>query len=151
MSVGGNSGSSVGGITLNKSVVLKVNWTPSATYRGFNIIEVNANNCSMSNYRQFDTHGYVDASNSLITYINGLPNSTVLVGVTADDPQQSLTTAATNALLAIGVNVTGLQFRGKVSFIAHVGRPSVALMKMKTTPPNDVLVLTADVRCKYAT
>ena len=147
MSFGGSDASIVGGVSLNNNVVLQTLWA-SSVFRGFNIIELNVSNCSVSSYRRFDTYLSSQAT-AMANYINGLPVWTVLVGVTADEARNSLNVGAMNALLAIGVNVNGLVFQGKVSFIAQVGRPSIALMKMTTTPPQGVLTLTADVRCKY--
>ena len=146
MSFGSMLGGFVGGISLNNNVVLK---TPNVFQtRGFNIIELNVGNCSVSSYHNFDTYAAASQSTALANYINSLSMKTVLVGVTADEPQAALNAAAMNALLAIGVNVNGLTFGGKVSFIAQVGRSSIALMKIATSPPYEVLALTADVRCK---
>ena len=100
----------------------------------------------MLRYHHFDTYKYSANSTSMANYINGLPYSTVLVGVTADDAQNQLKDNAKGALLRIGVDVSELQYRGKVSFVAQVGRPSAAL-QMLATQSADVVVLEAAVRC----
>jgi len=143
----------IGNITLNDDVVLETLWTSNSVYRGFNIVELAVGNCSVSSnssYHQFDTCGDGLESESMAKYITALPKSTVLVGVTADDAQSQLCSrpSAINALLSIGVNVTGLVYNGKISFVAQVGQPSATLMKLGGKSA-DVLVLTAAVRRKY--
>ena len=66
----------------------------------------------------------------MATYINTIPLNTVLIGITSDDAQNNLTQSARSALMAIGVNVTGLQFRGKVAFVAQIGRPTVTVSQV---------------------
>ena len=66
----------------------------------------------------------------MANYINSLPASTVLIGVTSDEAKTNLETNGKAALLSIGVDVTGLEFRGKVAFVAQVGRPELTVMKM---------------------
>jgi dTDP-4-dehydrorhamnose reductase len=100
----------------------------SYTARGFNTAEIDLSDCSINNFRNFDTYGSSTYSDALAAYITGLPPTTVLVGVTADEASVSLTQAAKDTLLSIGVNVTQLQYRDKVAFIAQVDRPSVAVM-----------------------
>ena len=104
--------------------------------RGFYLIELNATSCSLSNSRQFDTYASSTNPYNIATYINSLPLNTVLIGVTADEPQNNLDQKATSALLAIGVKVTGLQFRGKVSFVAQIGQPAISLSQV--APPGGI-------------
>jgi Interleukin-like EMT inducer len=80
-----------------------------------------------------NTWGSTTSSDNMATYINSLPLNTVLIGVTADEAKSSLTYKATNALLAIGVDVTGLQVRGKLSFVARIGQPTVTVYQV--APP----------------
>ena len=139
-------GSPIGGVTLNTLAQQLQGFGI-----GFNILELDVGNCSISKFQEFNTCGSGYQATAMADYISDLPKSTVLVGVTSDEAVSSLNAAARSALLAIGVDVSGLQFRGKVSFIAQVGRPSVALMKMETSPTiNYAIGLTADVRCKYS-
>ena len=104
--------------------------TTSGTYLGFNLVELNVSSCSASNIRHFDTYSSTIISDNMATYINGLPLNTVLIGVTADEPTSSLSQNAKSALLAIGVDVTGLQYRGKVSFVAQIGRPAISVSEV---------------------
>ena len=113
-----------GYIALNGTRVVN---TTSSTYKAFNLVELNTVSCSSSNILHFDTSSSTAASDNMATYINGLPLNTVLIGVTADDAQLSLNQNATSALFAIGVNVNGLAFRGKVSFVAQIGQPGMTV------------------------
>ena len=69
-------------------------------------------------------------SDNMATYINSLPLNTVLVGITTYDAQWSLTPKAKSALLANGVNVTGLQPDGKAAFVAQIGQPSLTVSQV---------------------
>jgi Interleukin-like EMT inducer len=113
----------------------KVTWMYSkeegSLTRGFNTVELILSNCSAGVIRHFDTWSSVSNSDALATYISGLPSWTILIGITADDATTSLTLAARTALHSIGVDVTQLKFRGKLSFVAQVGRPSGTVMRLK--------------------
>ena len=106
--------------------------TKTTNNLGFNIVELNVTKCSTSNMRIFfDTSRSNSASSDMADYINGLPMSTVLIGVTAGGVGSGLETQGTTALLAIGVNVTGLEvWGGKLAFVAQVSRPALTVMRM---------------------
>ena len=87
-------------------------------------MELNVRNCSATNVQHFDTHHNPADAESMAAYINALPRETVLIAVTADDAQRHMTSSAYSALLKIGVNASGLQYRGKVAFVALIGQPS---------------------------
>lgn len=118
----------IGYVTINKVVWLKT--VADGKWRGFNTVELALNNCSAVNIRHFDTHGSYADSDALAAYITNLPPTTILIGVTADSADGSLTAAAKSALLSIGIDVTQLQYRGKVAFVAQAGRPSAALVNL---------------------
>jgi Interleukin-like EMT inducer len=99
-------------------------------YRGFNIVELDVSKCVTSRVYNFDTQGSTNDSLDLAKYINSLPTSTVLIGITAQSAIGNLEAIGKAALFSIGVNVTGLEIRGKVAFVAQVGRPGLAVMKM---------------------
>ena len=84
----------------------------------------------------------------MANYINTLPLNTVLIGVTTDDPQRSLTQNAISALLAIGVNVAGLQYRGEVSFVAQIGQPAMTVAQM-ASPGGSSLKIVVNVVCLH--
>ena len=121
--------------------------TTTVAYRGFNLVQLDVSSCSPSNILHFDTHATTTNSDNMATYINGLSLYTVLIGVTSGEAQGSLTQNAKSALLAIGVNVAGLQFRGKVSFVAQIGQPAMTVSQV--APPGgsnlDMTVTGTDV------
>jgi len=108
------------------SVCLSVN-RPSTI--GFNFIQLDVGSCTVSRTMEFNTCGGGQSGN-LANYISGLPTSTVLIGVTTDDARWNLYSDAINALLAIGVDATGLQIRGKLAFVAQIGRPTATVMRL---------------------
>ena len=124
-----------GYVDTNGNTVIK---TTSSDYRGFNLVEINVVSCSASKIRRFDTLRSTNDSDNMATYISKLPSNTVLIGITADDAQASLTQNAKSALLAIGVNVNGLQWRGKAIFVAQIGRPAVSVSLMASSGGNNL-------------
>ena len=114
---------------INSSRVISTN----TGNKGFFTAEINATTCTLSNFRNFDTCASSTDSDNMATYINGLQLNTMLIGVTADDAKNSLTYNAINALLVIGVDVSGLQVRGKLGFVARIGQPAVTLYQV--APP----------------
>jgi Interleukin-like EMT inducer len=110
-----------------------INNTFGNAHLGFSTVELNVASCSSSNIREFNTHSELNDSVSLATYINSLPVYTVLIGITADEASYKLNQVAVTALLTIGVNVTELQYRGKVSFVALIGQPALAVSQV--APP----------------
>jgi hypothetical protein len=117
-----------GYVVINKVVWLTTSWQAAA--RGFITVEIDIDNCSATNIRQFDAYASTSNADALAGYIVGLPATTILIGVNADEAPSSLTKLARNTLLAIDVNVTQLAYRGKVAFISHVGRSSATVELM---------------------
>ena len=134
-----------GYIAINKIDQLR---TLNGSARGFNTIELILSNCTGTNIQHFDTYISTTNSDALASYINQLPAETILIGVTADEPKWQLTVAAKNALLNIGVNVTQLDYRGKVAFVACIGHPSMTVMDLAGSGGNNVLT-SAIVGRKY--
>jgi len=135
-----------GGIILNGLEALRTRWNDG--HRGFNVIELAVDKCSSSSYHHFDTCDTTQngiESTALANYINNLPQSTVLVGVTADEASVGLTDVAMTALRSIGVDVSTLLYRGCLSFVAQVGRPIATVMKLMPIPSIDALVLNVTV------
>jgi Interleukin-like EMT inducer len=125
----------VGYNSINKVVWLKSIWGDFLS-RGFNTVELVLSNCSAGVIHHFDTYSGTNESDALATYISGLPSWTILIGITADEAAHSLTSAAKTALLRIGVDAAQLAFRGKLSFVAQVGRPSGTVMRLKPAGGN---------------
>ena len=84
----------------------------------------------------------------MANYINSLPISTVLIGVTASEASTNLEENGKNALLSIGVNVDGLQYGSKVAFVAQVGRPTLTVMKMGSAYRGTNVKITVNVRSR---
>ena len=80
----------------------------------------------------------------MATYINSLASNTVLIGITSDESQRSLTQDTKNALFNIGVNMTGVQFASKVSFVAQIGQPARTVLQV-APPSGSNLMLTVNV------
>lgn len=127
----------IGYVTVNNFVWLTTPYT-GFYLRGFNTVVLDLNNCSATDIRHFDTCWDYTSSIALAEYINSLPTYTVLVGVTADDAAYSLQQVAKDALLNIGVDVSQLQIRGKVAFIAQIGQPSATAMILAGQYGNNV-------------
>jgi Interleukin-like EMT inducer len=114
------------------------------------LVELNVSSCSPTSIRHYDTNIYAADVSSLTSYINGLPLNTVLIGVTADEPQLLLDLNAKNAFLAIGVDLTGLQWAGKAIFVSQIGRPAITVLKV-AAPNGNYLNMSVKVtgRPKY--
>jgi len=120
--------------------------TRSTNNRGFNIAQLNVASCSISSTRSFDTWLSTSESINMANYINSLPISTVLIGVTADEPHGYLESTGQTALSSIGVlNVNALVHRGKVAFVAQIGRPSVTVSRIASSG-GDNLQISVTVR-----
>jgi Interleukin-like EMT inducer len=121
-------------------------WT--FTYRGFNFVEVNVDNCASTNNRTFDTCGSTSQSDAMVTYINSLQQPTVLIGVVVDEGTKYLTTAARNTLKGIGLDMSNLTYQGKATFVTQIGNPSASVVKIAPRF-GDNLRSTVAVRCTY--
>lgn len=146
-------GDSMGDLTYGYVRINGVEWltTPTSTTTklpGFHILELETDECATVSYHYFNTDSSNTNAAALVTYINGLQPSTVLIGVTADDAAAALTQQAKNALLSIGVNLNALDFRWKATFVTQVGRPSMNVTKLKIRGGAS-LELTAVVTSKY--
>jgi Interleukin-like EMT inducer len=112
-----------------------IDWlTTPPPSRGFYIVELAIKDCSVSNSRSFETYISTVDSDSMAAYVQSRTQSTVLIGITADEPTWHLTSGARDAMSAIGVDLSTLVYRGKAGFIAQIGRPSVSV---KQVVPDD--------------
>jgi len=128
------------GVGMTKSCYIKVN---DLTYfdslnihpgfRGFNLLTLDMNTCKASNYGHFDTFASAADADRLASYIQGIPDGTHILGVTADDGFTNLNAAAKAALRSIGVDATGLVYSDKMIFHAIKGRPEKAVVKINKT------------------
>lgn len=114
---------SVGYVKLNGNVVWLGSWCGSfSNPRGINLLEIDPFICAPPRQvRQYDTHASSTDARQLIDYIRyRLDDGSVIVGVTADEPQQTLSDALP-ALRQLGVDVDDLHYRGSFAFIAQKG------------------------------
>jgi len=125
------------GVGMTKTSYIKVNGITyfdnvdtNVAYRGFNLVTLDINTCRASNFDHFDTHEIPADSDRLVTYINGIPDGAHVLGVTDDEATLGLSAAAKAALSSIGVDVTGLDYRGKLIFHAIKGRPEKVATRM---------------------
>ena len=96
--------------------------------------------CSATNVVQFSTAPGQQGSAGLTTYISSLQPSTVLIGITAYDAAGSLSQSAKSALLGIGVDVNGLVYNGKASFVAQIGQPAITVSQLGPSNGNNVKI-----------
>ena len=130
LSWGGNDNITGNGyIAINGNRVIRI---LDEGWAGFSIAVLDISSCSasLSNIQSFDTSASPDDSDNMAAYINSLPMNTVLIGVTYGDAQSSLTQNAVSALLAIGVDVSGLTVQGKVSFVTQIGQPAESVSQV---------------------
>ena len=123
----------VGYLAINGSRWLDIPLSPpNAISTGMNIVELNVTTCKALKTSYYQTNSMTSESNSMATYINGLPTYTVLIGVSASDCFLSLNDNGISALLNVGVNITGLGLRrfGKLTFVAQVGQPAMTLAQV---------------------
>jgi Interleukin-like EMT inducer len=126
-----------------------IDWlTTPPSSRGFYIAELAIHDCSVSNSRSFDTYISTVDSDAMATYIQSRTQSTVLIGITADETTWHLTSGTRDAMSAIGVDLSTLAYRGNAGFIAQIGRPS---MSVKQVVPGDGsnMTMTTVVLCTY--
>jgi Interleukin-like EMT inducer len=116
-------------IAINGNKVISV----LVDFIGFIFVELDVSSCLPSQIVGFDTYDDTTNANNMADYMNGLPLNTVLIGVTSINAQQYLTQNATSALLAIGVDLTGLQDQGKASFVAQIGQPAKTVAQVVPT------------------
>jgi len=120
------------------------NTTFVTTESGFHIATIDADSCSITSKVNFDTTHRRTDSIDMANYINGLPMSTILIGVTADDPFYYLEANGRAALNNIGANVRGLVYFGKVAFVAQIGLPSATVLRI-APPGGDNLPISASI------
>jgi Interleukin-like EMT inducer len=87
---------------------------------GITLLTVDPVQCSVISAKLYDTYGSWDDATMLATYIESVPDNTVLVGITGDEPTSSLEPAL-DTLAAIGAPVADVNYRGSFVFIAQKG------------------------------
>jgi len=116
-------------IKVNGVTYLSTNYSINSD-TGFNFFTLHPSTCKASDYKHFDTFLDPDASNNLANYINGLADGTTIVCVSSFDVENKLQDTAKNALKSIGVDVSTIEYCGKVLFHAVKGKPEKTVMKL---------------------
>ena len=101
-------------------------------YRGVNILLVGPHECSLLEWRHFDTFNNPTASTELNNYIQQVYRGTIIVGVSADEPTRLLSSALPT-LAEIGANVADVQYRGAFAFVARKGFPAKTVLRKAVT------------------
>ena len=101
-------------------------------YRGVNILLVGPHECSLLEWRHFDTCANPDASTELSNYLQQLNRGTIIVGVSADEPT-TLLASALPTLREMGANVADVQYRGAFGFVAQKGFPAKTVLRKAVT------------------
>jgi len=124
------------GANVRRSAYIKINnvtyfdsFNGNPVYRGFDLMILDMNTCRASNFSEFDTWGYADASTALADYISKVPAGAHIIGVTSDDAFNTIQNSAKEALQSIGVNVTGLTYHDKTLFHAIKGKPEKTVQR----------------------
>jgi len=120
---GREDSSLVGYARINDVIVANYTKQNNDDFRGFNTQLIRTKDCAAFDSRHFDTSASGAQSSALANYIDTLANGSILYGVTCDDANTALGNDTRAVLMAIGVDVTELVYRGKVTFIAVIGRP----------------------------
>jgi len=127
---GGNSNGVVkyAFLRLNGDTVWLASWEGEyPVYRGVNIFTIDTAACAVEDAQNFDTHGDTSAAWLLRTYIEGLSDGTVLVGISCDEPTSSFSQAR-STLSALGADVNDVGYRGAFVFAAEKGDPSKTVL-----------------------
>lgn len=106
--------------------------------RGINTILLDPKTCATSDPKTFDTCGDDNAATAFANYIKGLKTGTVVVTTTSDEPQQKLTNAV-STLDSLGVDVSKLNYRGKITFVTEIGSKDKTISSVLPAGGNNLL------------
>ena len=120
-------------VTLNGVAVWQASWLGEfPRHRGANVIIVDPSSCTLQEWRNFDTYASAPGDSGLSTYLGGLSDGTVLVGVSCDDASSQLYAAAAT-LSTLGVDVSDVTYRGAWVFVAEKGDPAKTVLDKRLT------------------
>jgi len=88
--------------------------------------------CTVIDTQRFDTYGDSGAAAQLNTYLQGLSDGTVLVGISCDEASRYLD-AAEATLTGLGADVSDVGFRGAWTFVTEIGDPSTTVLDKELT------------------
>jgi len=132
-SIGRSCTQTVGHVKVNGAVV----WQGSSCTNfcnpyGVNTLLIDPFSCSVLQSRRFDTWYLSNAATELSNYLQTLNNGSVIVGVTAHNPADKLSSAL-STLRQFGVNVADVQGGGSFAFIAQKGNPVKTVLRKVLT------------------
>jgi len=110
-----------GYVKLNGDTVWESAWCNNGKppcLTGVNILLVDHLTCSKQEWRRFDTHNNAAASTELRNYLQQVGEG-IIVGVSGGDIVAQMQPIGLTALKSIGVDVSNLQYRGSVGFVAQ--------------------------------
>ena len=87
---------------------------------GITLLTVDPVHCSVVSAKLYKTCEYASDATMLATYIQSVPNNTVLVAITGDEPMTNLQPAL-DTIAAIGAPVADVTARGSFVFVAQKG------------------------------
>ena len=107
----------------------------SETNRGLYLAALVPASCSVTDFERFDTSSYsgnsVNNTIRLLNYLNQTPNGTLLICINWDDVTSSALQSACPFILdTLGVDLSPIQFRGKVAFMTEIGYPEKAVASL---------------------
>ena len=122
-----------GWMKLNGATVWRSSWYGEYPLsRGVNTFMINTADCTVLESKNFDTWWDTGAAGRLNTYLQGLSDGTILVGVTADEASKYLD-AAEATLAGLGADVSDVENRGAWTFVAEIGDPSKTVLDKELT------------------
>ena len=118
---------------LNGTAVFQSSWAGQYVgHRGVNVVIVDLSNCTMHEWRNFDTYGDQTSGVRLRDYLQGLSIGTVLVVLSADSPGRQLS-GAFPTLSAFGADVSDVGYRGGFAYAGIKGDPSKTVFDKRLT------------------
>ena len=122
-----------GSVKLNGVAVWRSSWCDKyPSYRGINVFLIDPFECSIQELRQFDTGASSSNATELSNYLQLVNHGVIVAGVSADEATNQLANALP-ALLLLGVEVSGVQYRGSFAFVAQKGSPSKTVLRKVLT------------------
>ena len=113
--------------------------------RGVNIMFFEPVSGTLYSITNCDTYKCSEEADKLAATINNAPNGTIIIGVTFDEPTRRMSDKARLALNSIGVDISGVPFRGRFAFVAQKGF-SRQTQQVKSTDYTGTSVLEVSVR-----
>jgi len=122
-----------GFVKLNGTVVWRSSWCGGyPSYRGINVFLIDPFECYVQERRQFDTYDSSSEATELSKYLQLMNHGAIIVGVSADEPTRHWTNAL-SALQQLRADVSDVQNRGSVAFVAQKSFPRKTVLRKALT------------------